>query len=107
LVHLEWIASAGVGILETCTPTPLGDFDLADAKHRIGELTTLNGYVDLLHVIKRGSPQLVEKTVGGAVKTVEIGGGFFMGSSDSLREETPQANIRAFFNAGKMYGRYT
>jgi hypothetical protein len=103
---MEWIAAAGVDVLETCTPHPMGDFDLADAKKRIGQLTTLKGYVDLLHVLKEGSPELVEQTVRGAMETAKDGGGFIIGSSDSFREDTPRKNIRAYFRACKQYGRY-
>jgi hypothetical protein len=104
---MEWIAAAGVDVLETCTPPPMGDFDLARAKRRIGQMTTLKGYVDLLHVIKEGSPHLVEQTVREAMETAKAGGGFIIGSSDSIRDGTPLANIRAYFKACKEYGRYT
>lgn len=104
---MEWIAAAGVDVLETCTPPPMGDFDLAHAKRRIGQITTLKGYVDLLHVIKEGSPQLVEQTVREAMETAKAGGGFIIGSSDSIRDGTPIANIRAYFKACKEHGRYT
>jgi hypothetical protein len=103
---MEGLAAAGVDVLETCTPPPMGDFDLTEAKRRIGQLTTLKGYVDLLHVIMKGSPQLVEQTVREAMETAKAGGGFIIGSSDSIRDGTPQANLRAYFRACMEYGRY-
>lgn len=103
---MEMIAGAGVDVLETCTPPPVGDFDLALAKSKIGRKTTLKGYVDLLYVVKRGTPELVAKTVRDAMQIAKPGGGFIIGSSDSFREGTPRENIAAYFEACKKYGAY-
>jgi uroporphyrinogen decarboxylase len=103
---MEMIAEAGVDVLETCTPPPVGDFDLARAKERIGARTTLKGYVDLLYVVKHGTPELIERTVREAMEIAKPGGGFIIGSSDSFREGTPPENIRAYFEACKRYGVY-
>ena len=103
---MEMIARTGVDVLETCTPPPVGDFDLATAKQRIGDRTTLKGYVDLLYVVKHGTPALVERTVREAMEVARPGGGFIIGSSDSFREGTPRENIAAYFEACKRYGVY-
>jgi uroporphyrinogen decarboxylase len=103
---MEMIADAGVDVLETCTPPPVGDFDLAFAKRTIGQETTLKGYVDLLYVLKHGTARLVEKTVREAMQIAKPGGGFIIGSSDSFREGTPKENISAYFDACKKYGIY-
>ena len=103
---MEMISKAGVDVLETCTPAPVGDFDLALAKEKIGARTTLKGYVDLLYVVKHGSPELVEETVREAMEIAAPGGGFIIGSSDSFREGTPQENITAYFKACRKYGEY-
>jgi len=103
---MERIADAGADVLETCTPPPVGDFDLALAKEKIGQKTTLKGYVDLLYVVKRGTPERVEETVREAMQTAKPGGGFIIGSSDSFREGTPRENIVAYFEACKKYGIY-
>lgn len=103
---MEMIAATGIDILETCTPSPTGDFDLADAKRRIGGTTTIKGYVDLLHVVKNGTPALIDRTVREAMETAKPGGGFIIGSSDSFREDTPKENIEAYFKACLNHGRY-
>ena len=100
------IADCGVDVLETCTPPPVGDFDLAEAKAKIGHKTTLKGYVDLLYVVMRGTPELIERTVREAMEIAKPGGGFIIGSSDSFREGTPPENIRAYFEACVRYGEY-
>jgi len=103
---MELIAGCGVDVLETCTPPPVGDFDLATAKRTIGERVTLKGWVDLLYVVKHGTPELVERTVREGMEIARPGGGFIIGSSDSFREGTPRANIDAYFRACKRYGVY-
>ncbi|MBI3919795.1 MAG: hypothetical protein HY318_00150 [Armatimonadetes bacterium] len=103
---MEMIVDTGVDVLETCTPPPVGDFDLAEAKQKIGHKTTLKGYVDLLYVVKHGTPELVEKTVREAMEIARPGGGFIIGSSDSFREGTPSDNLLAYFEACRKYGVY-
>jgi uroporphyrinogen decarboxylase len=103
---METIAETGVDVLETCTPPPVGDFDLRGAKARIGGQTTLKGYVDLLYVVKHGTPELVRSTVREAMEIAKSGGGFIIGSSDSFREGTPPENMRAYFEACVEFGQY-
>ena len=99
----ETIADAGVDVLQTLTPPPVGDADLAELKRRIGDRVCLMGYVDLLYVIQRGTPELIERTVEAAIN---IAGptGFILGTSDSIREGTPLENVRAYFEAARRYG---
>ncbi|MGD9494671.1 MAG: uroporphyrinogen decarboxylase family protein [Armatimonadota bacterium] len=103
---MELIVGCGVDVLETCTPPPVGDFDLAEAKRTIGPITTIKGYVDLLYVVKHGTPELVERRVREAMEIAKPGGGFIIGSSDSFREGTPRENIETYFRACKQYGVY-
>ncbi len=103
---MKMIADCGVDVLETCTPPPVGDFDLAEAKRTIGQTTTIKGYVDLLYVVKHGTPELVERTVREAMEIAKPGGGFIIGSSDSFREGTPRENIETYFRACLQYGVY-
>lgn len=103
---MELIADCGVDVLETCTPPPVCDFDLREAKAKIGDRVTLKGYVDLLYVVKMGTPELVERTVAEAMAIAKPGGGFIIGSSDSFREGTPPENMHAYFQSCLKYGVY-
>lgn len=103
---MEMIAATGVDVLETCTPPPTGDFDLALAKRTIGGRTTLKGYIDLLHVVKDGTPASIEQAVRSAMEIGKPGGRFIIGSSDSFREGTSRENLDAYFAACKKYGGY-
>ena len=100
------IAGCGVDVLETCTPPPMCDFDLRAAKATIGDKVALKGYVDLLYVVLRGTPDLVEQTVAEAMEVGKPGGGFIIGSSDTFRESTPPENIHAYFQSCLKYGVY-
>jgi uroporphyrinogen decarboxylase len=97
---------AGADVVETLTPPPVGDVDLAEAKRLYGGQTCLKGYVDLLYVLKMGTPELVEQTVREAIEVAAPGGGFILGTSDSIREGTPMENIQAYFETARRYGQY-
>ena len=101
---LESLADAGVDVIETLSPPPMGDVDLRSAKARIGDRVCLKGNVDQVNVILPGTPAEIRETVR---ETIEIGspnGGFILSTSDSIRPETPWGNIVAFFDAAKEFG---
>lgn len=100
----ELMAEAGIDVLQTLTPPPVGDADLAELKRTLGDRVCLMGYVDLIHVVQRGTPELIDDTVKEALETAGPTG-FILGSSDSFREGTPAENIRAYFEAARRYGR--
>jgi uroporphyrinogen decarboxylase len=97
---------AGADVVETLTPPPVGDVDLAEAKRLYGARTCLKGYVDLLYVLKLGTVEDVVRTVRGAIEVAAPGGGFILSTSDSIREGTPAENVRAYFETAHRYGRY-
>ncbi|MCK5806488.1 MAG: hypothetical protein KAI66_26900, partial [Lentisphaeria bacterium] len=94
----ELLADTGIDVLQTLTPPPVGDTDLAKLKDTIGDRVCLMGYVDLIYVLQRGTPELIDQTVKEAI---DIAGptGFILGSSDSFRDGTPVENIQAYFDA--------
>ena len=102
----EYVA-AGADVVDTLTPPPVGDVDLAAAKRLYGRQTCLKGYIDLLYVIKEGTPELIERTVREAIEVAAPGGGFILGTSDSIRDGTPLENVLAYYAAAHKYGRYT
>jgi len=102
---VDMMKEAGVDVLETLTPPPVGDVDLAEVKRRIGDKVCLKGYGDLLYVIKMGTPEAVERMVRTAMEIAAPGGGFIFGTSDGIREGTPRENLRTYFDAARKYGR--
>ncbi|MFQ6099548.1 MAG: uroporphyrinogen decarboxylase family protein [Armatimonadota bacterium] len=103
---LDDIRDCGVDVFSTCTPPPVGDFDLREAKEKWRGSVCIKGYVDLLYVIKEGTPELIEQAVREAMEIAAPGGGFILGTSDSIRDGTPVENVRAYFRAGRKYGSY-
>ena len=101
---IELLAECGIDVLQTLTPPPVGDVDLAEVKRRIGDRVCLMGYVDLLYVIQMGTPELIDRTVKQAIETAAPGGGFILGTSDSIRDGTPFENVQAYFDAARKYG---
>ena len=99
------LKECGVDVLETLTPPPMGDANLAELKKEIGDSVCLKGYIDLWHVIHEGTPETIEKAVKEAIEIAAPGGGFILGTSDSIRPGTPIENIKAYFRAGRKYGK--
>ena len=102
---LDVLKEAGIDIIDTLTPPPMGDVNLAEAKRRIGDDVCLKGHIDLYHVIRKGTPDLIRDTVREAIRTAGPGGGFLLGTSDSIRA-APVNNVSAYFKAGRDFGRY-
>jgi hypothetical protein len=102
---LPFLAEAGVDLVETCTPPPVGDFDLAKAKAEFGDRLAFKGYVDLINELQKGTVEDVRRQVHEACTVGGKGGGFVLGTSDSMREGTPIENINAYFHYGREYGR--
>ena len=100
---IDIMADAGIDVLQTLPPPPVGDTDLAEVKRRIGDRVCLMGHVDLLYVIQRGTPELIDETVREVIETAGPTG-FILGTSDSIRDGTPLENVHAYFNAARRYG---
>ncbi len=102
---LPWLAEAEVDILSTVPAPPAGDVDLRSAKKICGDRICLNGNIDLIHVIANGTPELIEEKVREAISAAAPGGGFILGTSDSIRD-APRVNVEAFFQAARRFGSY-
>lgn len=103
---MEYYGESGTDILETLTPPPVGDVDLAKTKKMIGEKVCLKGFIDLIYVVQLGTPELVRNTIKEAIDIAAPGGRFILGNSDSFREGTPWENIETYFKYAREYGKY-
>ena len=99
------LADAGVDVVETLAPPPLGDVELADAKRGVGDRLCLKGHVDQVNIVNRGTPEQVRQAVKDAIAIGAPGSGFILGTADSFRPETPPQNLRAYFQAAHEFGR--
>lgn len=102
---LPWLKEAEVDIISTLAPPPVGDVDLKAAKELVGDRICLNGNIDLIYVIKMGTPEQIREAVRQAMVDAAPGGGFILGTSDSIRDTEPE-NVRAYFQAAHDYGVY-
>jgi uroporphyrinogen decarboxylase len=100
---LPWLAEAGIDLLSSFPPPPMGDFDMLKAKVQFGHKICFNGNIDLINVIKNGTPETIQAAVRQIIHDGAPGGGFILGTSDSIRE-TELPNVRAFFEAARRYG---
>jgi uroporphyrinogen-III decarboxylase len=96
----------GVDIVSSLCPQPVGDVDLAKVKQLIGDKVTLNGNVDAIWVVQKGTPEQVREATRETIRIGAPGGGFLLGNSDCFFMDTPRENIQAFFNAAHEFGKY-
>lgn len=102
---LDDLKQAGIDLLSTLCPPPTADVDAPALKEKLGGTTNFNGYVDL-GIIKFGKTQEVVEQVKYAIETLGKGGGYILGTSDSIRDGSPFENVKAFFDAGREFGAY-
>ncbi len=57
-----------------------------------------------VHVIQQGTVEDVRRAVESACRVGGKDGCFILGTSDSIRENTPMENIDAYFKYGQEYG---
>jgi len=102
---LPLLVEAGVDCIQTCSPAPLGDFDIIEAKRRHGAQLTFMGGVDHVNVLARGTPEEVDRAVRHLAEHGAPGSGLIIGTADSIRPETSAANLEAYLKAGNRYAR--
>ncbi|MDD5482947.1 MAG: uroporphyrinogen decarboxylase family protein [Kiritimatiellae bacterium] len=104
---LPYLAEIGADIVETCTPPPVGDFVLKEAKEKWGKRLCFKGYIETVHVMRLGTPAKIREAVAETIRLGAPGGGFILGTSDSIRDGTPLENIKAYFSAAREFGKIT
>jgi uroporphyrinogen decarboxylase len=80
--------------------------DIVRVKRRWGGHIAVAGGIDLKETLCRGTPATVEAAVRARVAELAPGGGWLLGSSNSIPDFVPAANYRALLAAGLQYGRY-
>jgi uroporphyrinogen decarboxylase len=100
---LDDIIRAGVDALHPIEPKAM---DIAELKRTVGDRIALCGNIDLAYTLTRGTPAEVEAEVKERLRAVAPGGGYALGSSNSVPEYVPLENYNAMREAGLRYGRY-
>ncbi len=100
---LEDIIACGFDALHPIEPKAM---DIAELKRRVGDRLCLIGNIDLGYTLTRGTPAEVDAEVRERIRTVGPGGGYCVGSSNSITSYVPLANYNAMREAVFRYGRY-
>lgn len=80
--------------------------DINELKAKVGDKVCLIGNIDLGYTLTRGTPAEVDAEVKQRIRDVAPGGGYCLGSSNSIPYYVPTANYRAMVEAGLKYGQY-
>jgi len=100
---LDDILGCGFNALHPVEPKAM---DIAELKKKIGHRACLIGNIDLGYTLTRGTPAEVDAEVKERIRTVGPGGGYCVGSSNSITSYVPLANYNAMREAAFKYGRY-
>jgi uroporphyrinogen decarboxylase len=80
--------------------------DIVEVKHRYGNSLCIIGNIDLAYTLTRGTPPEVEKEVMERIDSLAPGGGYCLGSANSIPEYVRYPNYRAMIETTHRYGKY-
>jgi uroporphyrinogen decarboxylase len=80
--------------------------DIVEVKNKWGHQIAVCGNIDLKETLIKGTPETVEAEVRQKVSQLSRGGGWLIGSSNSIPDFVPFENYRALLDASLKYGRY-
>lgn len=100
---LDDIVACGFNAIHPIEPKAM---DIEDMKRKIGHKLCLIGNIDLSYTLTRGTPQEVEEEVKLRLRTIAPGGGYCLGSSNSIPDYVPVENFNAMREATFKYGSY-
>ena len=100
---MDDLMDAGFNAIHPIEPKAM---DLGKLKEKLGHRLCFLGAVDLGEVLTRGSPQTVDEAVQQCMRVAAPGGGYGLGSSNTVAHWVPLENYRAMLVAARKYGRY-
>ncbi|HET6453996.1 MAG TPA: uroporphyrinogen decarboxylase family protein [Armatimonadota bacterium] len=80
--------------------------EIGELKRKIGDRVCLIGNIDLGYTLTRGTPAEVEEEVKQRIREIGPGGGYCVGSSNSIPNYVPVENYRAMVESALKYGAY-
>ncbi len=102
---VEDFIEIGVDILNPIPPYVRGS-DPMEMKQLFGERLTFDGGVDQMNILSQGTPEQVAAETRLRLSQLMPGGGCIIGPSQVLTGDVPLANVIAFFDTIRAYGRY-
>jgi uroporphyrinogen decarboxylase len=95
------LVACGLDALHPIEPKAM---DIVAVKHRYGDRLALLGNIDV-DLLARGNPREIRGAVQECIREVAPGGGFAIGSSNSVPDYVPIENYRALVEASQEFGR--
>jgi len=86
---------------------PSAGMDIGEIKRRYGSALTLMGNIDLDHVMTMAPPSEVRQVVSRTIDVAAPGGGFILGTCNTLIEAVPDANALALYETGRAHPVYS
>ncbi|MBN1425424.1 hypothetical protein JXA88_12795 [Candidatus Fermentibacteria bacterium] len=80
--------------------------DLGELKRAYGQRLCLLGNVDNTTTLVTGSPKAVQVETLECLRTAGPGGGYILASDHSIKDDVPNENVFALYEAGRRWGRY-
>ena len=97
------LIEAGFNAIQPIEPKVM---DIVELKRQVGGRLCLIGNIDLGYTLTRGTPAEVEAEVRERIRTVGPGGGYCVGSSNTVTYYVPPENYVAMIEATRRYGKY-
>jgi uroporphyrinogen decarboxylase len=97
------VVDCGFNAIQPIEPKAM---DIAEVKRQYGRHLALIGNIDLGGVLTMGTPEQVEAQVRQRIAEVGPGGGYLVGSSNSITSYVPLENYRALIEATFKWGKY-
>ena len=100
---LDDLVALGLDALHPIEPKAM---DINEVKQRYGDRLALFGNIDLGYTLTRGTPEEVRAEVRQRIRDLAPGGGYAVGSSNSVTRYVPLENFNAMREATFEYGVY-
>ncbi|MGQ9731730.1 MAG: uroporphyrinogen decarboxylase family protein [Candidatus Zipacnadales bacterium] len=98
---LDDLIACGINALHPIEPKAM---DIVKLKRHVQGKLCLIGNIDLGYTLTRGTPTEVETEVRERIAALAPGGGYCVGSSNTVTEYVPVENFRAMVEATRRYG---
>jgi len=100
---MEDIIDCGVDCIQPIEPKAM---DIVEVKRRYGDRLSVMGNIDLGYTLTRGTPEETAEEVRERLRTVGPGGGYILGSSNTISNYVLYDNYRAMVETTLASGNY-
>jgi len=100
---MDDLLDTGINALHPIEPKAM---DINELKRTVGDRVCLIGNIDLGYTLTRGSPEEVRAEVRRRIADLAPGGGYCVGSSNTVTNYVPLENFKAMIEAAFEFGTY-